>query len=154
MDKKQASRNWLKILLIVENVIIIAALFFGCMKAFRIFVDSYEENQEPLLKRSFVIHSYPDKLTYVAGQDTELDLSGGKLCLFELPVESPFVSCVETERHAPCEPIPMEEYEPLHTIDFSEPGMYVVSFKTNQGEVLQCGFPVEVIAPEALLQEP
>lgn len=152
--KKASVRHWLKILLIVENVIIIAALFFGCMKAFRIFVDSYEENQEPLLNRSFVIHSYPDKLTYVAGQDTELDLSGGKLCLFELPVESPFVSCVETERHAPCEPIPMEEYEPLHTIDFSEPGMYVVSFKTNQGEVLQCGFPVEVIAPEALLQEP
>jgi len=76
---------------------------------------------DPYIER-ITISKYPDRLIYVVGYDTELDLSGGELT-FHM---SDFTKGVD----------PMYEcYNRIsHNIDFNVPGVYVVEVMHYNGE--------------------
>lgn len=148
MDKKQTSRSWLKTLLIVENVIIIAVLLhFGVKEIKR--VVSYI--RYPSSVYVINIHRYPDKLVYVAGEDTVLDLTGGELCLSsEGGFTNGFPCEFNPERknmgEGYCEIVySMTEDEYETNADLSVPGRYYIRFSLDRGT---CSFPIIVIDPK------
>jgi len=73
----------------------------------------------------------PDKLIYIAGQDTELDLTGGKLTLV---LSNGFVMVDEMSAYS---------HRIEHEIDFNIPGTYVVEFL-----YYDCSFEITVVAPD------
>ncbi len=108
-------------------------------------------------------HAYPVKQVYVAGTDTVLDLTGGKLC-FQF-AEREHLNLSELCSREYCEGvISMEEalvegeYPDisLHTdVDFTVPGEYTVTFQcsdffddSDDGKMLSCSFPIVVIDPK------
>ena len=78
------------------------------------------------------IINYPDKLIYVANKDNELDLSGGEI---ELILKDKAAQSID--------PMTEEEMEILHDIDFSKPGVYIVTLYRNDDANVQ--FPIQVV---------
>ena len=83
------------------------------------------------------IISYPDRLVYIKGVDTGLDLRGG-------------VYRVE-QRDGYCYDCDMNDEKLTYTlnkfrnIDFNRPGIYRVSIESSEFE---CFFPIQVVSPE------
>lgn len=83
------------------------------------------------------IVQYPDKLVYVTGKDTQLDLTGGRIR-----------HCVLWESKSG-DSVPMSrEYltEIEENIDFNTPGVYVV--RLIQTDDIFCEFAVQVVSPD------
>lgn len=83
------------------------------------------------------INKYPDKIVYVAGTDTKLDLSGGKIEYILLDKRA--------DRYI--EPMDNGMVTVTHNIDFNKPGVYVVTLTQHKGK---CQFPVQVISKDFL----
>jgi len=85
------------------------------------------------------IETYPNRIVYVAGVDTALDLSGGK------------VKYILLDKRADGSVVPMtaESIRITHNIDFSTPGIYVVTLAQHKG---MCRFPVQVV-DQGFMQE-
>ena len=75
---------------------------------------------EPAIK-NITISEYPDRLIYVVGYDTKLDLSGGELT-FHMSFGTKYV-----------DPIEWWEERIRYNIDFDVPGVYVVEVMHYKG---------------------
>ena len=126
-------------------------LFLRALVAF-VPLEKTEKTEFPL---TLNIHEYPDKLVYVMGKDTELDLTGGKICFSEFGEGLNGFSCESCkaaglESNNNCQEIFNMVDIPWYTtnVNFNEPGIYLIRFTRNNGG--SCGFAVEVIDPAAL----
>ena len=81
---------------------------------------------------SYEISQYPDKVTYIAGVDTQLDISGGRL-------NGRLSSNGKREIGMPIEGV-------THDIDFSTPGVYVVTITLRGYPPMK--FPIQVISED------
>lgn len=85
---------------------------------------------------SLNIQEYPDKIVYVANQDSELDLSGLVIVyLAEGGVE--YVNNYVKDKS-----VLDDDLVILHEIDFDIPGVYIVTLKHGY---MSCTFPIQVI---------
>ena len=78
------------------------------------------------------IVNYPDRLIYVANKDNELDLSGGEI---EFILKDKAAQSID--------PMTEEEMEIRHDIDFSKPGVYIVTLYRHDDAKVQ--FPIQVV---------
>jgi len=87
----------------------------------------------PLKVERIVITKYPDRLIYIAGYDTELDLTGGEVEYFH--------------SNGPPEKRPMDHYfiKFVHEIDFNTPGVYVVESQHAYKIRASCSFAIQVV---------
>jgi hypothetical protein len=98
----------------------------------------------PNYVNSIVMTKPPDRLIYIAGQDTELDLTGGELTVY----------CNGTLLYSAytLEEEPMKNYyhDIRHDINFSVPGIYVVTVGggTKQNEDQYGTFEIQVVTQE------
>ena len=106
---------------------------------------------EPVPRGSgdMTIHAYPDKLYYIAGKDTALELSGGSFCFDIVELDNEGFACVQIYKDPDYhDTVPMAECDFHSDIDFMTEGRYYVYFNEHVGErQLTCAFPVDVIAP-------
>jgi len=109
--------NMKKICRILILIVLLSALT-GCDEGLRII--------------GMEIVNYPDKLIYVANKDDKLDLSGGKI---ELILKDKAAQSID--------PMTEEEMEILHDIDFSKPGIYIVTLYRNDDAKVE--FPIQVV---------
>jgi hypothetical protein len=113
-------------LLLVLCAILMSALLIGCI--------------EPSVRES-VVSILPDKLIYIAGEDTELDLAGGEMTLF---MES-FFRPDSIEIHSMDGEFILRRLH--HNIDFSTPRVYVVEiYLGSPGK--QASFEIQVVTQE------
>jgi len=89
-----------------------------------------------LYNSNFIISKYPDRLIYVAGYDTELDLTGG-----EISKKIVYMGKETMEIY------PMDEIHisgsVIHQIDFSRPGIYMVKVYNSSGN--EVTFAIQVV---------
>ncbi len=160
MEKGKKWPSSAKVAVIVMTVMILlllppAVIFFYLLSIMGT-VDT--PTKEPI---GYCIHTVPEKLVYLAGADTELDLTGGEIC-------SGYAAGNHPEQVDYCNPkycdnpICMEEalaefeWLSLETdADFTKPGRYKVSFVypdnlANDGRTASCSFIIEVIDPARL----
>jgi hypothetical protein len=78
-----------------------------------------------------VIH-YPYNIVYIAGQDSEIDLAGGRVKLITAEGQSVVVSMNNSK-----------ELEISSNIDYNKPGVYIV--KVIRTEEIFCQFPVQLL---------
>ena len=130
---------WLTLVLLVETYCLLAMAFPQCL------LPNYSSYG------AMTVYIYPDKLIYVIGKDTELDFSGGKLCLHENSYETNGLPCA-LYGDEPCgEIIPMADCTYTTDADLTKEGQYTVRFTYKKGiERLSCGFTVQVIDPARL----
>lgn len=149
MEKRQNERNVHKSIRIAVAIIILAGLFCFFLQSMRDLLanDSRDASEASL---TINIHEYPDKLVYVMGKDTELDLTGGKVCFGEFGEKTNGLSCMYVDGGNNCGKIYNMADVSWYTTDvnFSEPGIYFVCFA--QENIGTCAFAVEVIDPEQL----
>lgn len=160
---EQGSKKRISKEIIVKNVAAMAiimvfaqVIFRGCFPFFLL-----ADGVESTYPQGYRIHTLPAKQVYIAGQDTELDLTGGEICHSNEQNVFPEQYGYCTTEY--CEdPIPMEaalaEYEWLSVetdADFSIPGEYKVTFwypnffdGMDDGKMLSCSFPIVVIDPK------
>ena len=166
MEQQEARKpiDWLKFVFVTENLLIFLVLAVLGMRGCVAFIYSIPCQLTPLYSDSFHemhIHSYPDKLIYVIGQDTELDLTGGQVCfsvyrrdLCGFPCEAWPVDVKEDvdPTRQPCISIQdMAEYAPnvenivwrMPDLYFTKPGVYNVVLQTDDS--LKCSFPIQVV---------
>jgi hypothetical protein len=97
---------------------------------------------EPGVK-TLVVSKLPDKLVYIASQDTELDLTGGELTEYSNAV--PFFSSSAKEG------IPMDSDWYIryisHEVDFTTPGVYVIAIDLSRDNV-EDTFTIQVVTQE------
>ena len=158
-EKKNKPRHWLWIPFLIENGLILLLLVILGVRAGWNYC---EENLFPKHFEYMHVHSYPDKLVYVIGKDTELDLTGGQVCFSEKYRDLHGYSCEwapepDVEEYAKeyigiCDEIhSMREYAPdeadfarqMPDLDFTKPGIYNVVLQTDDG--LKCSFPIQVV---------
>lgn len=146
----EKTEKWLKCAVICETALLfaasIAALVFLAVTLIPVL-------SEPIPKGfvDMAIHAYPDKLYYIVGEDTSLDLSGGSVCFDIAELDNKGFSCVQAyENHDHHDAVPMAECSFRSDIDFTQEGRYYVWFSEHMGDRdVVCGFPVDVIAPPA-----
>lgn len=130
---------WLTLLLLLETYCLLTMVFP------QHFVPNY------LPYGTMTVHTYPDKLIYVIGKDTALDLTGGKLCLHEGTYETNGLPCAMLADEPCSEILPMADCTYSTDADFSVPGQYAVRFTYgNRLNKFECGLTVQVIDPAAL----
>ncbi len=155
-DKKQKHKSVLTLFVLAATAFLCVALFAALRVMFRTIGNTTVPPYEAMFP-----HTFPEKQVYIAGYDTELDLTGGELCFhFEerkhpnLPELCSGESCQDI--------ISMEEallkgkYPDVSVFtnaDFSVPGKYVVSFRSEQKYMdetwpIFCSFPIVVIDPK------
>ena len=157
-EKKNKPRHWLWIPFLIENGLILLLLVILGVRAGWNYC---EENLFPKHFEYMHVHSYPDKLIYVIGQDTELDLTGGQVCfsvyrrdLCGFPCEAQPEDAKENpDLNMPlCESIQdMAKYAPssedlalrIHDLNLKKPGVYHVVLTGGWG--LECSFPIQVV---------
>jgi len=68
-----------------------------------------------------IISKYPDRLIYIAGYDTELDLTGGEIVVLLRDLNKRYmqVEFLDNKSYINCI---------SHDIDFNVPGIYIVTF--------------------------
>ncbi len=159
MEQQEARKSidWFKVVFVIENLLILLLLVRGCWW----YLTESDLDLSPSINYHVHIHSYPDKLIYVIGQDTELDLTGGQVCfsvcrrdLCGFPCEA-WPEDVEEDMDPamlPCVSIQdMAEYAPnvenivwrMPDLYFTKPGVYNVVLQTDDG--LKCSFPIQVV---------
>ena len=148
---KMKQKNY-RTILIAESGILLAVLLAGGL----LLLQNALGNMCREIQDEYVlsIHSYPDKLVYVAGQDTELDLTGGEICFSRSERQMNGFSCTLDDRSidsaALCGHVADMRTVPYSTnVDFAVPNVYLVKFDCYSGSV-SCAFPIEVIDPAAL----
>ncbi|MCL2409142.1 MAG: hypothetical protein FWC96_05950 [Oscillospiraceae bacterium] len=82
------------------------------------------------------IYILPDKLIYVAGVDTGLDLTGGEVYLI-----------LRQGRASSSDSMYCDAITVTHDIDFSVPSTYVVTLTRHRGTAQ---FEIEVVSPEGV----
>ena len=133
---KKQKENWLITLWIIESIALICALVMvGRVRN----LDASRDTDNPDFYAK--IRNFPDKVVYVAGVDTELDLRGCTISESRLfgaddGTAEDLVSNLGTHFTVVSE-----------DIDFSTPGVYEVRIR---GYDTECAFPIEVIDPAAL----
>ncbi|MBQ7113408.1 MAG: hypothetical protein IJO10_04135 [Clostridia bacterium] len=142
MERKQSS--WVKTLFIVENAILAAVLLcYLLVKGIMWYEDEWVRHGN--------IHRYPTKLTYVAGVDKELDLTGGEVCFSTGLDQSKGIFCASDAARADgqkgrCKAIlPMAEAKVSTNADLDVPGQYYVQVEYRDST---CFFPIVVIDPK------
>ena len=169
MEQQEARKpiSWLQVVFITENLLILLALLMLGAKGCEYMLST---KTAPLPNGTYIqdmhIHSYPDKLIYVIGQDTELDLTGGQVCfsvcrrdLCGFPCEAWPVDVKEDvdPTRQPCISIQdMAEYAPssedlalrIHDLNLKKPGVYHVVLTGGWGS--ECSFPIQVVDREYL----
>lgn len=142
MEKKK--RNGYKVFFLVENILLAAVLLALLISEGSIWYRTH-------MKRYGNIHRYPTKLTYLAGVDTELDLSGGEVCFSRGTEFGSGVFCASDPtrtdgKKGRCKHIlPMEETEVSTNADFNMPGSYYVEVHYKG---VTCYCPIVVIDPK------
>lgn len=136
---------WLTLLLLLETYCLLAMVFP------QHFVPNY------LPYGTMTVHTYPDKLIYVIGEDTALDLTGGVICAHEYDrPDEPSRSCVsfageEIDHGEDSYTYTMleawEDGELTSDIDFTREGVYTVRI-LHQDWTELC-FPVAVVVPDS-----
>lgn len=91
--------------------------------------------------RTAVVSKLPDKLVYIAGQDTELDLRGGEITL----ITNPVLFFPEEVREGQLMIWHSDGFN--YNIDFNTPGIYVVMFNFGTDEV-EASFEIQVVTQE------
>lgn len=100
---------------------------------------------------SMAVYTYPDKLIYVVGEDTELDLTGGNVCLHEGSYETNGLPCAMIGNEPCGEILPMADCAYTTDADFTLPGQYAVRLIYGKGIYkLEHGFTIQVIDPANL----
>ena len=136
-------------LLIVENAVVLAVLLaVGLwMLSDELWYLFHQKEFDVIC-----IHAYPDKLVYVAGKDTALDLTGGEICFKtnEFIEGMNGYSCELDDRKLdafdPCRHVTDMAAFPYKTdADLTVPGIYLVTFA--DGDKVQCAFPIQVVDP-------
>ena len=94
------------------------------------------------------IHEYPKKMTYVAGIDEALDLTGGMICYTRYPRHSEGCACAPGP--SGCSGVQdMAFVEVVSEVDFTKEGVYMVVLEQDMWEhPIQCAFPIQVISPD------
>ena len=158
MEKVRKPKNWLFVLLIVENsILLIIAVLFGVRGCWNFSQDMLStKGIDAQHYQHMHVHAYPNQLVYVIGKDTELDLSGGKICFSVGPKDLHGFSCEWNDEDDSCESVcDMERYAPkdefeyaffLPELDFTKAGIYNVVLSGPNG--MQCSFPIQVISPD------
>ena len=164
MEQQEARKSidWFKVVFVIENLLILLLLVRGCWW----YLTESDLDLSPSINYHVHIHSYPDKLIYVIGQDTELDLTGGQVCfsvyrrdLCGFPCEAQPEDAKENpDLNMPlCESIQdMAKYAPssedlalrIHDLNLKKPGVYHVVLTGGWG--LECSFPIQVVDREYL----
>ena len=146
MEQKRKSEAWAWIILIVENLIILVFLLLFMLRR-------CDWSMGDMLATSpyayMNVHTYPEKMVYVIGQDDELDLSGGKICFSFVLNDTNGFPCDKLE-HSSCGDVcDMETLGPISDVDFSREGTYMVTFQHENWKYhLQCAFQIQVISPD------
>lgn len=76
--------------------------------------------------------NYPNRLVYIANKDNELDLSGGE-----------FKFIYKDKRIDSKEQMAGDQAKIQHDIDFSKPGVYIVTIYRHDDAQIQ--FPIQVV---------
>lgn len=144
---KKSVEKWLMYIVIGELLVMLA------VKAVAIAVVSIHIlRSDPMDNGDTIIHSYPDKLYYVIGKDSVLDLAGGSLCSHPTQQDVDHLSCIQDDENCDYHhTTPMSACDYDTNIDFTNEGRYYVWFAVEyqKEEHILCAFPVDVIAPEA-----
>lgn len=149
-QKKRKTNVWLWILLVVDTIVMIAALLFLIgIYGFASMLTML--NEEEL---SWNIHRYPNKITYVVGVDTSIDLTGGELCFGPEGDDDSVTNSLPCTYHIDrkrnndivCETIRAMTEVPYTTdAELTKKGIYTVLLEV---EGVSCSFPIEVIDPK------
>jgi len=121
--KQMQSKKKKKVIKLLIVLIVVIGLFFLPKRCDASFVIEGLE-----------IKKYPDKLIYIIGSDTNLDLSGGEICLrlkFDLPV---YIS------------MDSRYFKIFHNIDFETPDVYAVEISGLFNEKCKQQFAIQVIS--------
>ena len=87
----------------------------------------------PLRIEGVAVSRYPDRLVYVAGYDTELDLTGGEIVYYMDDGSKQLISMKSTT------------FSFSHDIDFNTPGVYVVESKYYNKKNPGIAFAIQVV---------
>ena len=142
---KKIAEKWL-LYIIIGEMLIMLAVRVGAIIA----VSVYAVQSDTMDNEDTLIHSFPDKLYYVSGKDSELDLTGGSLCFHPSPQDADGLACVQRNKKTDFHnTIPMDACSYETNIDFTQAGRYYVWFSVEyqEKEYILCAFPVDVIAP-------
>ena len=82
--------------------------------------------------KDIAVSKYPDRLIYIAGYDTELDLTGGEVT-FSFSNGSPIVNAMD-----------FTVVSIRHEIDFNTPGVYVVETRFKNSDIMAT-FAIQVV---------
>jgi len=88
-----------------------------------------------LFNHNYIISKYPDRLIYIIGYDTELDLTGG---------ETEDIMVYKGEETI--KTYLMESCRVVHKIDFNKPGSYMVKVYNSSGN--EVTFAIQVVDAE------
>ena len=151
-QKKRKTNVWLWILLVVDTVMMIVSLLFLIgVHGFASILTML--NEEEL---SWNIHRYPNKITYIVGVDTSIDLSGGELCFGPEGDDNSVTNslpCAYNDDRQRNDDIVCEKTRAMSEVPYTtdaeltKEGIYTVRLDV---EGVICSFPIEVIDPAAL----
>ncbi len=82
------------------------------------------------------IVKYPDRIVYIAGIDDSIDLSGGIVNIKTRDNPEGRDPMVEPRRG---------NFRVTHSINFNEPGVYIITLATGGDDKYKMSFPVQVI---------
>ena len=127
---KAKKDNWLIILCVVESMAILLLAAYQLHRKYGSHIEYYA-----------LASHLPNKIAYVAGVDTELDLTGATV------IESSNAAYAVGEEYDLVSNLGTHFTVVSEDIDFSTPGIYEVRIR---GYDTECVFPIEVIDPAAL----
>lgn len=150
MEKRQNERKVRKTIRIAAVVIIAAGALCLFLRSITDLLADDGRSAHGGTSPTFNIHEYPDRLVYVMGKDTELDLTGGKICFSGSGKKTNGLSCRYADGGNNCGKIYDMADISWYTSDvnFSEPGTYFIRFA--QENIGSCAFLIEVADPEKL----
>lgn len=140
-------RDWKTWVIAMESLIILAC----ALAAIRNHIQAMQELPLPENNPGYnymYIHEYPKKMTYVAGIDEALDLTGGMICYTRYPRHSEGCACAPGP--SGCSGVQdMAFVEVVSEVDFTKEGVYMIVLEQDMWEhPIQCAFPIEVISPD------
>ena len=157
MKDKNLRRKIISVLLVCAAAAFLSAALFT---ALRVMFSTIGNTTVPPYDAMYP-HKFPEKQVYIAGYDTELDLTGGELCFHSEERKHPnlpeLCSGEFCEDIISMEEALLKEKYPDVSVstnaDFSVPGKYEVLFRSKQQYMdetwyIFCSFPIVVIDPK------
>lgn len=157
--QKKEGCNLLKIAVIAACVTIVLCIG-GCVAAIiNFFVGDSWRFMAPVTYSKMKIHSYPNKTVYIVGEEYELDLTGGFVCVSRdtngKGTEADEFPCEEGKCEGECvfeitEGIERGYMEVISDLDFEHAGTYSVVLRMDNDDMepLECSFPIQVISAD------